>query len=76
LIDQDPDFRDYHFDRKWPDGLTRRQARALKGWALRNELEWIQYQEAMSFAFWIFSGYFLSWALRGDLVGVLMRVGR
>jgi hypothetical protein len=65
---EDPDFIERHFGDVYADGMTARQARAARGWARRQGLETVPIQTTMSFAFWIFLGYFLTWAIGGSLL--------
>lgn len=65
---EDPDFLEAHFSDVYADGMTPRQAMAARGWARRMGLETVPIQTTMSFAFWIFLGYFLTWALGGSVL--------
>lgn len=65
---EDPDFVALHFADVYADGMTVRQARAARGWARRRGLETVPIQTTMSFAFWIFLGYFLTWAIGGSVL--------
>jgi hypothetical protein len=64
-IRQDPEFFSRHFRRVYADGLTADQARALKAWCRVNSIDVIPLAPTMSFAGWIFFGYFLSFLLGG-----------
>lgn len=50
----DPDFTERHLDSLYADGLTVRQAMAVRGWAQRHDYDTIPIQTTMPFAFWIF----------------------
>jgi len=64
----DPDFVAIHFSELYADGMTPRQVRAARGWSQRRGLDAVPIQTTISFAFWIFFGYFLTWALGGSLL--------
>lgn len=70
--EEDPDFYERHLDDLYADGLTQQQVKAVRGWARRRGIETLQMQLTMSFAFWIFLGYFLSWALGGSVLARLI----
>jgi hypothetical protein len=62
---QDEDFFDENFSRLYADGLTSGQAEALREWCIRKGVERIPLTPTISFASWIFLGFFLAFALKG-----------
>lgn len=62
---QDPEFFEEHFSRLYADGLTSAQAEALREWCAREGVEKIALTPTISFASWIFLGFFLTYALKG-----------
>jgi hypothetical protein len=64
-LKEDEEFFEEHFSRMYADGLTDSQARALHQWCLRNGVDRIPLTPTISFAAWIFLGFFLSWFLNG-----------
>lgn len=67
-IAADADFSQRHFARRYPDGLTARQARALRGWARRRGGCELAFKTTRPFALWIFLGGALTALLGRDLV--------
>lgn len=68
LAAEDPDFYERHFSTRYADGMTESQVKALRGWCRRHGIDRVAVQNTMSFAHWIFLGYFLTWLLGGHLV--------
>jgi len=68
LIERDEDFRDEHFQVFYADGLTPDQAEALKPWCEENGIEQIPLAPTISFANWIFVGYFLTLIIDGHVL--------
>ena len=62
---QDREFFDEHFSRLYADGLTDAQAQALQGWCAREGVEMIPLTPTISFAAWIFLGFFLARIMKG-----------
>jgi hypothetical protein len=71
LMSEDEDFYGEHFESSYADGLTPGQAEALKSWCAENGIETVPMTTTMSFAHWIFLGYFATWALGGSVLKVL-----
>jgi hypothetical protein len=69
LAQGDADFWARHFARRYPDGLTARQARALRGWARRDGHAELSFKTTRPFALWIFLGGALTALLGRDLPG-------
>lgn len=67
-IEEDEDFRDEHFASFYADGLTPDQAEALKEWCADNEVESVPLAPTISFANWIYLGYFLTVLLQGHVL--------
>ena len=61
----DPEFFEEHFSRLYADGLTASQAQALQEWCAREGVEMIPLTPTISFAAWIFLGFFLARIMRG-----------
>lgn len=70
-IEADEDFRDEHFTTFYADGLTGEQAEALRGWCRDEGLETVPLAPTISFANWIFLGYFLTRLLEGHVLRFL-----
>jgi hypothetical protein len=70
-IEADPDFRDEHFATFYADGLTGEQAEALREWCAEEGLETVPLAPTISFANWIFLGYFLTRLLEGHVLRFL-----
>lgn len=68
----DRDFFERHFSAIYPDGLTREQAEALKGWCRGAGIESVPLTPTVSFAVWIFLGVFLTAAWRGHVLRLLL----
>lgn len=68
LIEADEDFRDRHFSSFYADGLTPDQARVLKAWCRVNEISEVPLAPTISFANWIYLGYFLTALLQGHVL--------
>ena len=64
----DEDFASRHFSRLYPDGLTVRQAAALRGWARREGHEHLSFRRTRPFAAWICLGGGLSILLGRDIL--------
>jgi hypothetical protein len=62
---QDKEFFDANFSRLYADGLTDPQAQALQEWCAREGVEMIPLTPTISFAPWIFLGFFLARVLGG-----------
>jgi hypothetical protein len=65
---QDESFFEEHFGRLYADGLTLEQAAAVQDWCARKGIKAVQLTPTISFASWIFFGYFLSRLLGGGTV--------
>lgn len=63
-----PDFYEEHFASRYADGLSEEQAKALRKLCLDRGWKTVWLQNTMSFAHWIFLGYFLTWLMRGHLL--------
>lgn len=63
-----PDFYEEHFASNYADGLTGDQAEALRKLCRKKKWPVVWLQVTMSFAHWIFLGYFLTWLLGGHLL--------
>lgn len=70
-IEDDEDFRDEHFATLYADGLTGEQAEALREWCRAEGLETVPLAPTISFANWIFLGYFLTRLLQGHVLRFL-----
>jgi len=70
-IEADPDFRDEHFSTFYADGLTGEQAEVLREWCRSEGLETVPLAPTISFANWIFLGYFLTRLLEGHVLRFL-----
>ncbi len=70
-IEADEDFRDEHFPTFYADGLTGDQAEALRAWCKEEGLEAVPLAPTISFANWIFLGYFLTRLLEGHVLRFL-----
>ena len=68
LIEADEDFRDRHFSSFYADGLTPDQARVLRAWCRDNEIAEVPLAPTISFANWIYLGYFLTALLQGHVL--------
>lgn len=67
-IEEDEDFRDEHFASFYADGLTPDQAEALREWCRENEIDSVPLAPTISFANWIYLGYFLTVLLQGHVL--------
>lgn len=67
-VAEDAEFSERHFRRVYPDGLTSRQAAALRGWAGRRGLAHLSFRRTRPFAAWICLGGGLSVLLGRDLL--------
>ena len=68
----DPEFFEEHFSRLYADGLTGAQAQALQEWCAREGVDMIPLTPTISFAAWIFLGFFLARVMRGaHVMGLL-----
>ena len=70
-IEEDEDFRNEHFSAFYADGLTGEQAEALREWCAGEGLETVPLAPTISFANWIFLGYFLTRLLEGHVLRFL-----
>ncbi|MDD5303021.1 MAG: hypothetical protein PHS14_07910 [Elusimicrobia bacterium] len=70
-IEADPDFHDEHFSTLYADGLTGEQAAVLQEWCREEGLETVPLAPTISFANWIFLGYFLTRLLEGHVLRFL-----
>ncbi len=70
-IEADEDFRDEHFSTMYADGLTGEQAEALREWCREQGLETVPLAPTISFANWIFLGYFVTRLLEGHVLRFL-----
>ena len=66
-IETDADFRE-EFGSFYADGLTPRQAAALREWCDDNEVASVPLAPTISFANWIYLGYFLTVVLQGHVL--------
>ncbi len=64
----DAKFYAKHFEDSYADGLTFEQTEALRKWCRRKGVDVIALNHTMSFAHWIFLGYFLTWLLGGHVL--------
>ena len=67
----DREYFEEHFSRLYADGLTGEQAKALQDWCAREGVEMIPLTPTISFAGWIFLGFFLARIMMG---GDVMRL--
>lgn len=67
-IEEDEDFRDEHFAVFYADGLTPDQAVALREWCADNDIESVPLAPTISFANWIYLGYFLTVFIQGHVL--------
>lgn len=67
---QDEEFFGAHFAALYPDGLTKEQAEALKGWCRQRGVEKVPLVPTVSFAFWIFFGFFAARLLGGSILAL------
>jgi hypothetical protein len=70
-IEADEDFRDEHFSAFYADGLTGEQAAVLREWCAAEGIETVPLAPTISFANWIFLGYFLTRLLEGHVLRFL-----
>lgn len=63
-----PEFYEEHFASTYADGITEDQTKALLKLCRKRKWPAIWIQKTMSFAHWIFLGYFLTWLLRGHVL--------
>lgn len=70
-IEADEEFRDEHFSTFYADGLTGEQAEVLKEWCAAEGIETVPLAPTISFANWIFLGYFLTRLLEGHVLRFL-----
>jgi hypothetical protein len=66
FVDQlrkDTDYYEEHFSDLYADGLTSNQVQALRGWCEENGVQWVPLNSTVSFAGWIFLGFFITWLL-------------
>ncbi|MFI5351108.1 MAG: hypothetical protein ACHQ2Z_16310 [Elusimicrobiota bacterium] len=67
-LSEDRDFYQNHFESSYADGLTAEQVEALKAWCSGKGIATVPLTTTMSFAHWIFLGYFVTWALGGSVL--------
>ncbi|MFI5361192.1 MAG: hypothetical protein ACHQ49_04415 [Elusimicrobiota bacterium] len=68
----DSEFFEEHFSRLYADGLTGPQAQALQEWCAREGVDMIPLTPTISFAAWIFLGFFLARIMKGaHVMGLL-----
>lgn len=70
-IEADEDFRDEHFSTFYADGLTGEQVEVLRDWCRAEGIETVPLAPTISFANWIFLGYFLTRLLAGHVLRFL-----
>lgn len=70
-IEADPDLRDEHFSMIYADGLTPDQAKVLREWCREEGLKTVPLAPTISFANWIFLGFFLTRVLQGHVLRML-----
>lgn len=76
-LKQDREFFNEHFSRLYADGLTTEQAAALRDWCARNSVGMIPLTPTISFAAWIFLGFFLARVMNGaNVLDLLFTVTR
>ena len=70
LVEAIEDDEDFHaeFGSFYADGLTPRQAGALRAWCEENGVESVPLAPTISFANWIYLGYFLTVVLQGHVL--------
>lgn len=68
LEKEDKKFYQKHFEDNYADGLTHEQVEALRKWCKRKSVATVPLNHTMSFAHWIFLGYFLTWLMNGGNV--------
>lgn len=73
LIEADEEFRDEHFPTFYADGLTPAQAEALRDWCEENGVMSVPLAPTISFANWIFFGYFLTLMIDGHVLAFAYR---
>lgn len=67
-ICDDPELEQEHFDWFYADGLTPRQASALRSWCEKNAVALVPLRSTVSFAGWIFLGIGLTWVMNGHVL--------
>lgn len=67
-IEEDEEFAEEHFPTFYADGLTPDQAEALREWCQDNEIETVPLAPTISFANWVYLGYFLTVFLQGHVL--------
>jgi hypothetical protein len=72
LVRKDADFYAEHFATRYPDGMTEAQADALRRWCVERSIDRLAMQKTLSFAFWIFLGYFLTVALKRNILEIML----
>jgi hypothetical protein len=70
-LGEDPEFYQTHFESSYADGLTQAQVDALKEWCAEEGIATVPMTTTMSFAHWIFLGYFATWLLGWSVLKVL-----
>lgn len=68
LMSEDREFYENHFASRYADGITADQVEAVKAWCAERGIETVPLTTTISFAHWIFLGYFLTFALGGSLL--------
>jgi hypothetical protein len=67
-IEEDEEFAEEHFHAFYADGITPAQAEALREWCEDNGIETVPLAPTISFANWIYLGYFLTVLLQGHVL--------
>ncbi len=70
-LEMDPEFCEEHFHTLYADGITPEQAQALAEWCVENKVDSVPLAPTISFANWIFLGYFLTLLLNGHVLKVV-----
>lgn len=68
LEKEDKRFYEKHFEDNYADGLTHEQLEALRKWCRRKNVATVPLNHTMSFAHWIFLGYFITWLSGGNVL--------
>jgi hypothetical protein len=68
LEKEDKRFYQKHFEDNYADGLTFEQVEALRKWCKRKNVATVPLNHTMSFAHWIFLGYFITWLMGGNVL--------
>lgn len=65
---RDAEFFEEHFSTLYADGLTPDQVQALREWCRENQVKEVPLAPTISFANWVFFGYFLTVVLGGHVL--------